>query len=87
MFPYLLPPPTPLIPLQFTSNGSGTHGFVPVTVRDVTFQRYVITLSSYSYGNASSSVWLRMLDTHQQTKKVDWKQQKCASYDQWHDTD
>jgi hypothetical protein len=27
MLPYLLPPPTPLIPLPFTSNGRGMHRF------------------------------------------------------------
>jgi hypothetical protein len=32
MLPYLLPLPTPLIPLSFTSNGHGTHRFVPITV-------------------------------------------------------
>jgi hypothetical protein len=32
MLPYLLPLPTPLIPLPFNSNGRGTHRFVPTFV-------------------------------------------------------
>jgi hypothetical protein len=29
-------PPSPLIPLPFTSIGRGTHGFVPTTVSNIT---------------------------------------------------
>jgi hypothetical protein len=32
MLPYLLPHPTPLDPLPFTSDGLRTHRFVPTTV-------------------------------------------------------
>jgi hypothetical protein len=32
MLPYLLPLPTPLIPLPYTSNGRGMHRFVPTTI-------------------------------------------------------
>jgi hypothetical protein len=33
MLPYLLPFPTPLFPLPFTSMGPRTHGFAPTNIR------------------------------------------------------
>jgi hypothetical protein len=36
MLPYLLPIPNPSDPMPVVSNGSGTHRFIPTTVRHVT---------------------------------------------------